>query len=64
MPEDFGLLADIMELRRYARAKQRVEAAKTPEAMNELSEWERDWTFRVKKYLLDRHKEWRAQTSN
>ena len=64
MSEDYGLLAGIMDLRRYARAKQRVEAAKTPEAMNELGEWEKDWTFRVKRYLLDRRKEWLAQTSS
>ena len=63
MGEDYALLAGIMDLRRYARAKARVEAAKTPEAMNEIGEWERDWTFQVKRYLLDRHRErWPAQT--
>ena len=65
MSEDYGLLAGIMDLRRYARAKQRVEAAKTSKEMDEIGEWEKDWTFRVKKYLLDRHREkWPAQTSS
>lgn len=61
MPEDLELVADIMELRRYARAKARFEAAKTPEQMKELSEWEQEWPLRVQEYNI---KKWRAQTSS
>ena len=50
------LLSNIVDLRRYARGKQSVEAAKTPEAMSEIGEWEQDWVFRVKKYLFDKHR--------
>lgn len=61
MPEDLELIADIMELRRYARAKARVEAAKTPEQMKALSAWDQDWVMRVQEYNI---RKWQAQTSN
>ncbi len=56
MDEDYDLLASIVELRRYAQAKQQVEAAKKPADWEGISEWAKDWVTKVKKYLLDRHK--------
>ena len=62
MPEDLGLIADIMDLRRYARAKERVEAAKTADDYNRLSDWEKKWVMDVQENNI---RLWRArQNSN
>ena len=61
MPEDIQLIGDIMELRRYARAKQRVEAAKTSEDYSKLPKWDQEWVMRVQEYNI---KKWRARQSS
>lgn len=61
MPEDFDLVSSIMELRRYARAKERVEAAKTAEDYKRLPEWDQEWVMKVQEYNI---KQWRQRQSS
>jgi hypothetical protein len=50
-----------MELRRYARAKANVEAAKTKDDFAKLPEWDREWVMRVQEYNI---KQWRQRQSS
>ncbi len=61
MPEDLGLVLDIMELRRYARAKARVDAAKTKGDFDKLPAWDREWVMKVQEYNIN---QWRQRQSS